>query len=125
MTAPRDRIYFGKRYGDGAKVHIVHGPPLDPCLNLVNHSPDGFEWGYLGSGPSQLAFALIHDVLSSGEPQSAAAIELTQKLYHDFKADKIATIRDDEWQMTAGDIRDWIKSKAPPCFSWSDEETKQ
>jgi Family of unknown function (DUF6166) len=26
-----------------------------------NHSPDGFEWGYCGSGPAQLALALLMD----------------------------------------------------------------
>jgi len=32
--------------------------PLDPSLRHVNHSPDGFNWGYGGSGPSQLAAAI-------------------------------------------------------------------
>ena len=31
---------------------------LDPCLDLLNKSPAGFEWGYSGQGPTQLAFAL-------------------------------------------------------------------
>jgi hypothetical protein len=30
-------------------------------LELVNHSPSGFEWGYGGSGPAQLALALLLD----------------------------------------------------------------
>jgi len=30
-------------------------------LALVNHSPSGFEWGYGGSGPAQLALALLLD----------------------------------------------------------------
>ena len=33
------------------------------------HSPSGFEWGYLGSGPAQLALAILCDYL--GEPQLA------------------------------------------------------
>jgi len=28
---------------------------------LWNHSPDGFEWGYGGSGPAQLALAIYQD----------------------------------------------------------------
>ena len=40
---------------------------------IINHSPDGFNWGYGGSGPSQLALAII--------------LHLTGKSdgYHDFK----------------------------------------
>lgn len=33
--------------------------PLEPSLKLRNHSPTGFSWGFLGSGPSQLALALM------------------------------------------------------------------
>lgn len=28
-------------------------------LDVFNHSPNGFEWGYSGSGPAQLALALL------------------------------------------------------------------
>lgn len=34
---------------------------LDPRLDLANHSPDGFSWGYAGSGPAQLALAILSD----------------------------------------------------------------
>ncbi len=27
---------------------------------IVRHSPDGFEWGYEGSGPAELALNLLH-----------------------------------------------------------------
>jgi len=30
-------------------------------LELADHSPSGFEWGYGGSGPAQLALALLLD----------------------------------------------------------------
>jgi hypothetical protein len=36
---------------------------LDPRSDLRNHSPDGFNWGYGGSGPAQLSLALTADVL--------------------------------------------------------------
>ncbi|MCK4554525.1 hypothetical protein KAU19_06245, partial [Candidatus Parcubacteria bacterium] len=26
---------------------------------VINHSPDGFAWGYGGSGPAQLALAIL------------------------------------------------------------------
>ena len=36
-------------------------------LELANHSSTGFEWGYGGSGPAQLALALLADCLKDNE----------------------------------------------------------
>lgn len=52
----------------GALAVIVYKPGLDAyqlpvCLGLRAHSPDGFECGYQGSGPMQLALALLADHL--------------------------------------------------------------
>ena len=39
----------------------INGEELDPGPSqaITNHSPDGFGWGYGGSGPSQLALAIL------------------------------------------------------------------
>lgn len=42
---------------------MIDGVRLDPgpSQKIINHSPDGFSWGYGGSGPAQLALAItIH-----------------------------------------------------------------
>jgi Family of unknown function (DUF6166) len=51
---------------------------LDASLKVVNHSPTGFCWGYLGSGPAQLSLAILLDHLN-GDRERALA------LYQDFK----------------------------------------
>ena len=40
---------------------LVDGVPLDHkgSCKVYNHSPTGFSWGYGGSGPSQLALAIL------------------------------------------------------------------
>lgn len=40
---------------------FINDEELDPKPSQVvyNHSPDGFAWGYGGSGPSQLALAIL------------------------------------------------------------------
>src|SRR5262249_47817253 len=38
---------------------------IDPRFDLFNHSPTGFEWGYGGSGPAQLALAILADALGN------------------------------------------------------------
>ncbi len=45
----------------GSAARVAH--PLPLRLDLANKSPTGFEWGYGGSGPSQLALALCADAL--------------------------------------------------------------
>lgn len=65
------RAYRGWRDEDG-RTHVeVVGydgrKPLDPRLDLRNHSPHGFDWGYRGSGPAQLALAILADYLGDDE----------------------------------------------------------
>lgn len=68
------KVYMGRaeRTGRGGYVVMVVEPekgprPLDPRNDLWNHSPDGFMWGYGGSGPAQLALALAADYLGDDE----------------------------------------------------------
>lgn len=39
-----------------------------PLPHLVHHSPDGFEFGYSGSGPADLARSLVGDFLGTTRP---------------------------------------------------------
>jgi hypothetical protein len=48
------------------------GYPLPLRLDLQNHSPTGFAWGYGGSGPAQLALAILADHL--GDDARAARL---------------------------------------------------
>ncbi|HNP94242.1 MAG TPA: hypothetical protein PKJ63_01390 [Cyclobacteriaceae bacterium] len=43
---------------------------------IRNHSPDGFAWGYNGSGPAQLALALCIELFGK---------EYGLQIYQDFK----------------------------------------
>ncbi|RYC66318.1 DUF6166 domain-containing protein [Spirosoma sordidisoli] len=46
-------------------VITLNGARLSPerSQQFKNHSPDGFAWGYGGSGPAQLALAVLIDLL--------------------------------------------------------------
>jgi len=59
-------VYEGRRWPDRVEVTFRRTAPpepggkrLDPRNDIRNHSPAGFEWGYCGSGPAQLALALV------------------------------------------------------------------
>jgi hypothetical protein len=91
--------YQGRRTGHAVDV-TVDGAPLNPRLDLWNHSPSGFEWGYAGSGPAQLALALLADFFGDDE----TAIEW----HHDFKSAVVAGLPYAGWTLTEEEIRDTI-----------------
>lgn len=63
------------------QVYVNGQPlPLGPSLKLHNHSPTGFNWGYGGSGPAQLALALLMKFTGNE----------AQKYYQQFKFSWIA-----------------------------------
>lgn len=47
--------------GNANREVWLDGRWLDPkpSQKIYNHSPDGFNWGYGGSGPAQLALAIV------------------------------------------------------------------
>ena len=66
--------YIGRRNGTAADV-TVDGVPLNPRRDLWNHSPSGFEWGYAGSGPAQLALGVARaDCLGDEEEAGCSGI---------------------------------------------------
>ena len=87
--------YEGRREGYAAAV-FVNGRPLNPRLDLWNHSPTGFEWGYGGSGPAQLSLALLADHLGDDH----RAVELHQ----DFKWAVVAKLPKRGWTLTSRQI---------------------
>ena len=62
--------YKGYRHSACGPQLVVKGEDIlspTPSQGIVNHSPDGFQWGYPGSGPAQLALALLYDVTADRE----------------------------------------------------------
>jgi hypothetical protein len=87
--------YEGKRMGSVAQV-TVDGRPLNRRLDLWNHSPNGFEWGYGGSGPAQLALALLADHLGNDEEALGR--------YHLLKWQVVAMLPAWGWTLTSREI---------------------
>src|SRR5262249_20719564 len=98
--------YVGERTPEGCEVDVIDtasptgGYPLPPRHDLRNHSPDGFNWGYAGSGPAQLALALLADALGDDEK--------AQRHYQDFKFKVIGRLADDKWELSEEDIRQTV-----------------
>ena len=99
--SPLMKLYEGIRTPEGTRV-TVDGRPLDLRQDLHNHSPDGAEWGYCGSGPAQLALALLAD--ATGDDEQA------QRHYQRFKREVVAGFDRDRFLVTHAEIRCWIAS---------------
>ena len=89
---------------------VVDGEWLMPgrSQKLFNHSPDGFNWGYGGSGPSQLALALL---LKFG-----LSDELAVRHHQRFKFDIIATLPQDDFVLSTAVVRNWINTNVKEQF---------
>jgi len=95
------KTYEGRREGYAALV-TVNGRRLNPRLDLWNHSPTGFEWGYGGSGPAQLALAILADHLADNQQ----AIDLHQR----FKWNVVAELPRKRWTLTSPEIDQAVAS---------------
>jgi hypothetical protein len=113
-AGPRGEVvYRGERLArDGivrpqVLIEDAHGRrPLHPRLDLVVHSSDGFEWGYAGSGPAQLALALLADYLADDEAALAR--------YLDFKDAVICRLPAMGWHLCGADIRAALAAEDTP-----------
>lgn len=98
---------------------------------VVYHSPDGFEWGYAGSGPSDLALNLLVDAVG---PERGLCSECGGKreqpvghycprcggrgvekfigeCYQEFKFQVVAGLPRDGWVLTRAYIIDWLEGR--------------
>jgi hypothetical protein len=80
----------------------VDGRLLKPerSQSVFNHSPDGFNWGYAGSGPAQLALAIL---LRAGLDKERAV-----RLHQQFKFDFVETLKQGQDFATDIDVVGWI-----------------
>jgi hypothetical protein len=87
----------------------------------VRHSPDGFSWGYSGSGPADLARSILADHLGYVPPPS---------IYQQFKRKFVACWEQGRpWQISSEQIEEWIVSSGSQSqldhhLAWIREEAE-
>jgi len=69
--------------------------------HYVLHSPDGFEWGYAGSGPSDLAYSILWEYLGCQPNQDA---------WINFRDCWVRTWMRTGWRITEKQITEWYES---------------
>lgn len=99
VETPEELIFTGQRSEAGPHVVQMVSPhgtrPLPMRLDLVNHSPGGFDWGYAGEGPAQLALAICAAIMDSKRARQA---------YETIEVKLIAPISTDSWTLKASQV---------------------
>lgn len=73
-----------------------------PLRHHERHSPDGFEWGYGGSGPSDLALSILADLYG---------MEVANQYYGDFKCQFVAGFARQGWMVNSLTIDEWLEKQ--------------
>jgi hypothetical protein len=99
---------------------------------VVQHSPDGYEWGYGGSGPADFALNILHRCLPPGcdgeEPvplYRGQCSLIAWQLHQDFKRDFVARLPE-EGGLIAGEAIDrWIDDQLDLRTSAADDPPQE
>ena len=111
-----DLVYFGEKNGDPGpqkvmvKVDYEEGGKVTEELEHVEqHSPDGFNWGYGGSGPADLALSILADFCD----RKRMPEDIAEKYHQAFKSDFVAQFGD-KFEIDDYTIGKWIDEKMKP-----------
>ncbi len=107
------KIYTVERMRTGAGAQVVAFVNGRPLQHIVYHSPCGFEFGYAGSGPSDLALSILCDFF--GEQPDPEQIRWgtfkAWEYYHEFKLAFITPQKLRMFKITHTQIENWLASR--------------
>lgn len=92
----RNLLYKATIYVDTTELSPV------PSLGIKNYAPE-FEWGYLGSGPSQTSLGILYDITNDKE--------LALKYHTDFKYEYIAQFDQDGFVLLESQVMSWLQDQ--------------
>ena len=98
--------YAGSTDGSGqSRVVSVRKGKQTNLVHVVRHSPDGFSWGFGGSGPADLALSILTHAVGK-------IVAETFGLYQDFKWEHVASWpQEGWWQVSQVEVLAWVKKK--------------
>lgn len=114
IDAPLDEQIILERTTDGIRTNVPH--------LVTHHSPTGFEWGYGGSGPADLALNILEVVLRqmghTGETtndtwKKQRCFKLAYRLHQSFKWDFITPMDRQGGTIRTNDVIQWIQAQEP------------
>ena len=110
-STPKPWRYLGLMEGGRIEIVVMPGrKPLALRLDLWNHSPSGFAWGYAGSGPAQTALAILAHFLRSSDPDECGQVNdaVAVQLHQLFKRRLIAALPA-SWDLSSRVVEEFIQ----------------
>ncbi len=98
-----DYIRVSRTQGRGgpAIAKIIRAKHVTQYLrHIKRHSPTGFNYGYMGSGPADLALSILTAIMGK---------DIAEQYYQRFKFELVATQKEDWWILHVHEIRQWVK----------------
>ena len=109
---PTSKTYAGVRHLGAVRVTVETQDRDDAGRTIASQqsllrptrreSPVGFEWGYHGSGPDDLAHAILVDHYGRNETAYATA----EAEYKEFSDRVIANLATDKWELTTAKVEE-------------------
>ena len=101
------KIFKGKKTPDGCIVELDNEGyttqlSLEKSLQVVDHSPDGYQCGYSGSGTAQLAAAILNEI--TDDP------EIAREYYQMFKFDHVANWEGLIFEISEDEVLTWLRA---------------
>jgi hypothetical protein len=125
------KTYYGvpKESGGGIVTVRDKGGHSTFLAHHVRHSPDGFNWGYGGSGPIELARCLLLDAFGttrcpSYPEQCRCGNEWAEANYQGFALDVLSKMEQSEdWKLGQLTVCEWVfDNKVAPTIDGVVEE---
>jgi hypothetical protein len=106
----RMKMYIGQIVDDDFGPVVVEdlaAGTRQSLRHVVRYSPDGFSWGYNGSGPAELARCILIDLLGMDR------IEMVDSLDLRFRMEVIAALpRKRGWRLSEHSVMTWAVNEA-------------
>ena len=96
------RVFLGYKDSGLAPMGVYYHDESEWSLAVARHSPSGSGWRDGGSGPAQLALAIL---LRATDRATAVAH------YQAFKWDVIAKLPQADFSLRLAKVRDWLASR--------------
>lgn len=87
-------------------INVINKDEKYKLRHIIRHSPTGFQWGYMGSGPADTALSILVDFCQ----RKNLDLKIAEDNYMEFK-EKFIAQQGKILEINDREIEKWIKDK--------------